>query len=151
MLPPWTSFISAQLQVPFDFTNDIVAFPWNPKVSVRRIINHYIRFIKDRFVDKVPIFSLQKDKGVWPAGSDHKGMDLKALSGLLGNVRVQVDGNGGHHLCLRSHWGCCLPCRSPFLRWTCNWKVVQKCCLRHKYVHTKQVHIEQVKIFSLVL
>ena len=94
-------------------------------------------------------FPLQKDKGVWSAGSDHKGMDLKALSGLLGNVRVQVDGNGGHHLCLRSHQRCCLPRRSPFLRWTCNWKVVQKCCLRHKYILNMFI-LNKSKIFSLV-
>ena len=31
-------------------------------MSVRRIINHYIRFIKDRFVDKASLFLFRKIK-----------------------------------------------------------------------------------------
>ena len=73
-------------------------------------------------------------------------MDLKALSGLLGSVWVQVNGTGGHHLCLRCHRGCSLSCHSSFLGWTCNWKVVQKLYLIygdwdtsiHKHWQTKK-------------
>ena len=37
--------IATSFQVPFDVSTNIVAMPWNPKVSVRRIIDHFIRSV----------------------------------------------------------------------------------------------------------
>ena len=104
--------------------------PWNPKVSVRRIIDHSIRCAIASYHVTAP---LQKDDRVRSVGSNNPGLDLEAFRGLLGNFRVQIDGDGGHRLCLCCHWGRCLSCNCSFHCRTCDWKVLQKNTL-HKFV-----------------
>ena len=48
-------------------------------------------------------FILQKDEGIWSVGPNYSEVGFKALVGLLGPVRVQVNGNGEHSVCICLH------------------------------------------------